>query len=442
MNSATAPVLDARLEPPANVLRGPADADHFRVQVGRYGDRWYHDPLPADSTWGATTEVFPSVSIVKKASGSDWSFVTLGRVNEYLKDPQRMAAFTAATPDQRYEIMKMVNRLGLEAAGRRGSNVHLMAEGRLYRMPDGIGPDDPGAEYRNAINDFFDRYQPELIAAEFVCVHRTLNGAGYGGTCDALLTINGSPAWVDWKSRGVDSNHAAYAEEAAQLAAYARAEYMIVESPHGPARQAIPQSDTGYIVSVKPDGCRLYPIDLDAAFKHWTALHAWWLARRSEKDPIGRQLAPGAKPATRSAQRAEITTEPAEGAAVPDDTFAPLQAAYADLPAAGIEWIKELTSQAAQALVPFHAKGNRTTRRFHIINALVSLVKDGSTDDETVRAFLEPIIGEPSQWPTIPLGHLIGSLSATEAEQFSGVIDGRYVIVLSSDGRPTLQPAA
>jgi hypothetical protein len=30
-----------------SILKGPADADHFRVKVGRYGDRWYTDPLPA-----------------------------------------------------------------------------------------------------------------------------------------------------------------------------------------------------------------------------------------------------------------------------------------------------------------------------------------------------------------------------------------------------------
>jgi hypothetical protein len=29
-------------------LHGPADADAFRVKVGRYYDRHYFDPLPAD----------------------------------------------------------------------------------------------------------------------------------------------------------------------------------------------------------------------------------------------------------------------------------------------------------------------------------------------------------------------------------------------------------
>ena len=48
-------------------LRGPAHPDTYRVQVGRYGDRYYHDPLPADGTWDATDDQWPSVSIVKNA---------------------------------------------------------------------------------------------------------------------------------------------------------------------------------------------------------------------------------------------------------------------------------------------------------------------------------------------------------------------------------------
>ena len=31
------------------MIRSPADPDAFRVKVGRYGDRHYHDPLPDDT---------------------------------------------------------------------------------------------------------------------------------------------------------------------------------------------------------------------------------------------------------------------------------------------------------------------------------------------------------------------------------------------------------
>ena len=53
------------------LLQGPADADHYRVKVGRYNERWYQD---------GDNGPYPSISTVKKASGSDWTFVALKRV--------------------------------------------------------------------------------------------------------------------------------------------------------------------------------------------------------------------------------------------------------------------------------------------------------------------------------------------------------------------------
>jgi hypothetical protein len=62
-------------------------------------------------------------------------------------------------------------------------------------------------------------------------------------------------------------------------------------------RCAVPHLDGGLIVSVKPDGCRIYPIDLQAAAAHWQALNAWWIARLGEKRAIGKPWAPRAAPA-------------------------------------------------------------------------------------------------------------------------------------------------
>ena len=271
------------------ILRGPTDPDHFRVAVGRYGDRWYHDPLPADDLHPTTTAAWPSVSTCKKASGSDWSFVALKRVNAALDE--RPNRFDGMNADERYEALKAINKLGLSSAASRGTNVHLMAEARLYGRTALIGNTSPGVEYRAAVDSFFDTYQPELVAAEFVCIHRDLNGFGYGGTCDAALRIDGKTYIVDWKSRGDDSQHGAYPEEAAQIAAYARSQYIIAEGANGAERRPVPAFDGGLIVSIKPDGCRVYPIDLEAAFDHWASLHAWWVARREERAAIGRTWA-------------------------------------------------------------------------------------------------------------------------------------------------------
>jgi hypothetical protein len=277
---------------PPSVLRGPADADHYRVKVGRYGDRWYADPLPGCDIAPATDGSWPSVSTIKKASGSDWTFVGLKRVAEALRENAH--ALDGLAYDECYERLKTINKLGLSRAAQRGTNVHLYFEkGLRGHSVDVVGSvDEPGAEYLPAVRSFFDTYNPELVAAEVVCIHRDLNGVGYGGTSDGLIHIDGKTYWIDWKSRGADSDHGAYAEEAAQLGGYYSAQYMLIEGPAGPARAPLPPADGGLIVSVKPDGVRLYPIDLERAAQHWRHLHAWWCARRDEKQAIGKPLAP------------------------------------------------------------------------------------------------------------------------------------------------------
>lgn len=298
---------------PPGVLRGPADADHYRVKVGRFGDRWYADPLPACALAPGTDSTFPSVTTVKKASGSDWTFVGLKRVNVALEtDPKALDGLDFATRGDR---LRSINKLGLSAAAERGTNVHSMLETAL-RGGDWaalVKQGEPGYEYTRAVGAFLDREQPELIAAELVCIHRDLNGVGYGGASDGIvgLKVQGGVYAVDWKSRGEDSEHGAYPEEGAQLGAYAGAQYMIAEGAAGPERQRLPRVDGGLIVSIKPDGYRCYPIDLAKGFAHFAALHSWWVARRAERDCVGRPWAPRAdKPAPASdTPRLDIATQ-------------------------------------------------------------------------------------------------------------------------------------
>jgi hypothetical protein len=196
-------------------LLGPGDADHFRVQVGRYGDRWYADPLPSCPIAEATDDSWPSVTTIKKASGSDWSYVAMKRIAD-----ADIRGIEMQFTDERYERLKSINRLGLERAGRRGTNVHKYFERGLRGEPfnDPEWPDEPGSDYLPAVQQFFDTYQPELVAAEVVSINRTL---GYGGSPDCFARIDGKVYIIDWKSRGADSKHGAYPEEGAQEAAHA-----------------------------------------------------------------------------------------------------------------------------------------------------------------------------------------------------------------------------
>ena len=272
-----------------SILRGPADADHYRVPVGRYRDRWYHDPLPADGVWAATDDNYPSISIVKKASGADWSFVAMKRCAT--TDPDRIRQIAdLPTVGERYDAFTSINKRGLEQAAARGTGVHLYCEALLTGGSVELIPTGEWVRYRAAVDAFFDQHQPELVAAEYVVIHRDMNGVGYGGTPDAIVRIAGELWAVDWKSRGDDSAHGAYPEEADQIAAGLMADYMIVDTDTGPQRRPIPQVAGGLIVSIKSDGARAYPID--PAKTLWPQRHAWWCARRNERDATGKPWAP------------------------------------------------------------------------------------------------------------------------------------------------------
>jgi hypothetical protein len=289
LNTRTPPVV--RWAP--SVLRGPADADHYRVKVGRYGERWYQD---------GDNGPYPSITTVKKASGSDWTYVALKRVSVADDD---LATMHRLDPAVRYARLKTINDFGLKTAGGRGTIIHwwmedMLTEGHMRTVTPAMlqaagipkGAIGEALTYQAAIGAFFDAYQPEVIAAEMVVIHTSLNGVGYGGTADVVLRIDGETVYGDWKSRGATSDHGAYPEEGAQIAAASGAEYMIVANETDVDRIPPPAAKCGLVVSIKPDGCRLYPVDLNRGFEHFSAMHAWWVARRAEREPIGRAWPP------------------------------------------------------------------------------------------------------------------------------------------------------
>ena len=285
-------------------LRPPADADNYRVKAGRFGDRFYIDPLPADDTWEAAPvdDVYPAISTVKKAVGNDWSRAMAKRLSQ--APSQLVEIGNVADEFERKERISLLSEVGLQAAGNRGTAVHAHAEALLgnriamYEMNDVVKP------YIRTLDAFFAAYNPKPIAAEFVAIHRTLNNdrlerankfGGYGGTGDAVVEIDGEWWLVDWKTRPGDGNHSAYAEEGGQVSAYAGADYWIVADPDsqsGAKRIPVPKLAGGLIVSIKPDSYECYPIDLEEGFEYWTDLHHWWQGLRSGKRAIGRKWGP------------------------------------------------------------------------------------------------------------------------------------------------------
>lgn len=275
-------------------LLGPTDADHFRIKVGRYNDRWYTDPLPACDLAPATEWRGPSVSTTKPPFAN--KYVTLRGVADMPSDEwARLARLDA---DGRYEAVKAADKAASRINMDRGSLVHQRGEDRMRaRMALPITRYSANARaaaerFYPALDAFFDTFQPKPVALEVVCLHRTLNGVGYGGTADAFLEIDGAVWCVDYKSR--NSGHAAYLEEGCQGGAYAGAEYMIVADENGNAiRTAIPEVAGVLIVSIREDGFRCFPVDADKATAAYAEMHRWWVAQRTFDDgAIGQPWGP------------------------------------------------------------------------------------------------------------------------------------------------------
>lgn len=270
------------------VLRGPADPDAFRVKVGRYKERWYHDPLPACPIAPATEDAWPSASAVKGA----WP--------KYLTTWAAREAATCAVNDANIwkpmptpaavEYIAKASDRTRDRSAQRGTAIHSILENLLLgrQVPDLLMLE--AADWVPAIKAFVEECRPELLLSEAVCISRSL---GVGGTADAGLRIKGRNYFVDFKSRALDKSgrgkHEAYDDEAAQLGLYTQPDaYMIVDVDGRPARQRLPEFDGGLIITIAPDGYVLHPVELGEAQALARSLHGFWLAMRTS--PVGKPV--------------------------------------------------------------------------------------------------------------------------------------------------------
>lgn len=260
------------------VLRGPADADRFRVKVGRYGDRWYIDPLPACELApdGPMAEPVPSVSIVKNA----WpKFLTAWAAKEAAKCAVHERNVWANMPAAAAEtFIAAAHNRSRDRAANRGTAVHHILE----RLAEGRDPAPlevvEAADYLDVCQQIVDDLSPELVLSEAVAVSRTV---GYGGTLDAVWRIGGDVCLVDFKSKA-EGKHGAWPDEAAQLAAYLGADYVLVDDGSGrPVRRPVPPVDRVLIVSIEPSSYRLFPVNIPEASEAWRALHRFWTAQQA-----------------------------------------------------------------------------------------------------------------------------------------------------------------
>lgn len=149
-----------------------------------------------------------------------------------------------------------------------GDLVHKWCE--EYIVSGGIGP--PAEDVRAAHNTarwmyetwlkFVERYKPQFTGSEFTVWS---NRYGYAGTGDFSAYINGRHVLVDIKT-----GKAAYAEVAMQLAAIARADFVL--TPDG-TESPVPQYDAYAVLHLRPRGARLHPVvNIEEAFQAFLGL--------------------------------------------------------------------------------------------------------------------------------------------------------------------------
>lgn len=226
------------------------------------------------------------------------------------------------------------------------------------------------------------------------------------------------------------------------------------------------------------------------AFDHWTAMHAWWVARRTERDGIGRAWPPKAakdesgtgntastglasKPPTAQvtadaaspsptptlkfakermtqdrmrdiARNVTITTQPPdEGGEVLSSDVAALAGRFDKLSEPAKNWFKTLVA-AGMTSHPWHIKGHQTVRRYELYRGVLALAQAEYCDDDYIKAIVAAITN--TYHPDKAAGAALGELGYAEAADFATVahdlITEKYLIIHGDDDRPRIQAVA
>lgn len=264
------------------------DADLFRVQKGQYADRWYVDPLPSCEVAEADPAFcVPSVSTIKRASGKDWTQVSLGRVAGWIHEAK--PSFDGLDRATIKDHLQRASGEGLDLAMERGTQIHSMFEAVANGQdPAGVELGVEARLFRRTVLDCIEEQQPNMALCEFICLSRSV---GYGGTADSIWCIDGEYWVVDYKSR--NGKHDLYIEEAWQVAGYGKADYWVAASlsPEGELqhhRMAPLDLAGGLVISLTRQSYRIYEIDLEAAWGGFCTLRQHWQDRSDGKRPLVR----------------------------------------------------------------------------------------------------------------------------------------------------------
>jgi len=373
--------------------------------------------------------------------------------------------------DAKAEVKKLVEQCA-EAGGSAdradiGTALHALIEQINLGVTPTITQPDTQADvdaYMAALAAHGLTFDPALIEAVVV-----LDGYQISGTADMLdAYLPGHGHMVADLKTGADLTYS-WPSIRCQLATYANADnvYRFGVNPDGSedTRHPMPdiRKDVGLVIHL-PAGearCDLYTVDLDhgAQTLHLSMKVRKHRAQRLTADKIAAPSTsvPAVQPppfdtpsspgvvsdgGTPAEQRDAVRTNPDEGGPADDVAFDRLQVRYNGLSAKLHTLVTACATEAMQHGVSFHSSGgNRTVRRFEILRGLTCL--DDQADGDLLRVILAEIIGDVAHFPTVAVGHLLGSLTADEAARFARRADeGPFTITFTPEGVPVLGVAA
>lgn len=180
------------------------------------------------------------------------------------------------TVSQRLERLKKCRYEERDAAARRGTEVHGLAE-QLAAGVEVEVPDELAGHVESYVR-FLDEFEPEPILIESVVASRKWR---YCGTLDLVARIRGEVWILDVKT----TRSGIFPDVALQIAAYRHAE-VYLDDPSDDSQGEQPMAALGITrsgaIHVRADGYDLIPLDTsEAVYKDF--LHVAWVARMTKR---------------------------------------------------------------------------------------------------------------------------------------------------------------
>lgn len=164
----------------------------------------------------------------------------------------RWDELTDMGPADRLKILKAARYADRDAAAKRGTEVHALAE-KLMLGEEITVPDELRGHVEAYVR-FLDEWQPQPVLTEVTVVNYT---HGYAGTLDMVMDCHGQRVLADIKT----TRSGIYGETALQLAAYRYAEvYLTADGEHD-----LPDIDDTWAIWVRGDGYSVIPVNTSPA---------------------------------------------------------------------------------------------------------------------------------------------------------------------------------